>query len=554
MKHLNKITAVVALGSVAMTSCVDLDTFPQGGAFTQDQKQEVVEALPERLAADIVGMYATNLAQFTVFGSSNRGDDFGYPAVCLSNDLNGPDMVAPDNGYNWFSTCSEYSDRSDTYANPYMRWALFYNQIKLANDILASIPSDTEDATLKVYRGQAKAIRAFDYLNLVPYFQFKYKGNEDKPSIPLITENMEGDVSNNPRATVQAAYDLIMSDLDAAIADLEGYSRKAGDKSEIDQQVAYGLRARANLYMENWQAAADDAAKAMSGYTPYQRSELTKPMFVSSDESGWMWALEITEADYNADNSLISWPGVLGSFCVSSYSAGTGMYKSINVLLYNLIPSTDVRKGWWVDANLHSDNLTGQSWTNLATGDDIATLTISDMGKEPFLPYTNVKFGMYGGLGNNVAANDWPLMRVEEMILIQAEATAMAGNVAGGKSILENFVKGYRDPNYTCNASSATDFQDEVWFQRRVELWGEGFGMADVMRLGKNIVRVKNGVETNFPDNFAFNIAANDGWLLMRIPQQETNSNTGIPLSANNNDGTQPKGGDGMGLTDGVTD
>ena len=280
MKAYNKILATLAMGSMALASCVDLDTFPQSGSFTEDQKQEVVEMLPDRLAADVTGMYAANLTQFTIFGSQGRGDDFGYPAVALSNDLNGPDMVAPNNGYNWFSTCSEYSDRSDTYANPYMRWALFYNQIKMANDIINSIPDDTDDPTLLAYRGQAKATRAFDYLNLAPYFQYKYKGNEDKPCIPLISEQMDAD-PNNPRATVQEVYAQIMADLDAAIADLEGYVRN--NKGEIDQQVAYGLRARANLYMENWQAAADDAAKAMAGYTPYQREELTKPMFVASD-------------------------------------------------------------------------------------------------------------------------------------------------------------------------------------------------------------------------------------------------------------------------------
>ena len=143
-------------------------------------------------------------------------------------------------------------------------------------------------------------------------------------------------------------------------------------------------------------------------------------------------------------------------------------------------------------------------------------------------------------------------MRAEEMILIQAEATAMAGG--DGKSILENFVKTYRDPNYTCTASSGTAFQDEVWKQRRIELWGEGFAMADIMRLGKNIVRVKTGVTTNFPDAYAFNVAADNEWLLMRIPQDETNSNVGIPTSANNSGGTLPQQGDGIGLTDGVTD
>ena len=552
MKTYTKIASAIALGSFALASCTDLDTFPQSGTFTEEQKQEVVGLFPERLAADISGMYAVNLQQFTVFGSaSQRGDDFGYPAVCLSNDLNAADMVAPNNDYNWFSPCCDLTDRDDTYANNYMRWAVLYNQIKLANDIIASIPADTEDPTLKAYRGQAKAVRAFDYLNLAPYYQFKYKGNEDKPCVPIVLEGMSD--ANNPRATVAQVYERIMTDLNDAIADLEGYVRN--NAGEVDQQVAYGLRARANLYMENWQDAANDAAKALAGYTPYQRSELTKPMFVNSQESGkgWIWSLEITIDDYPTDGSaMISWPGVLGSLVQGTYSTGVGMYKSINVLLYNEIPATDVRKGWWVDANLHSDNLAGLTWAGTtATGDDICTLTIGNQQKEKFLPYTNVKFGA-STIGGVDGSNDWPLMRAEEMILIQAEATAMAGG--DGKSILENFVKTYRDPNYTCTASSGTAFQDEVWKQRRIELWGEGFAMADIMRLGKNIVRVKTGVTTNFPDAYAFNVAADNEWLLMRIPQDETNSNVGIPTSANNSGGTLPQQGDGIGLTDGVTD
>ncbi|MCS3057460.1 hypothetical protein [Bacteroides salyersiae] len=38
----------------------------------------------------------------------------------------------------------------------------------------------------------------------------------------------------------------------------------------------------------------------------------------------------------------------------------------------------------------------------------------------------------------------------------------------------------------------------------------------------------------------------------MRIPQDETNSNAGIPLSENNNGGRLPPPGDGAGLKDGV--
>lgn len=546
MKLFGKIL-ILTSAVVFLASCVDLDTAPQGGRFTSDQKSDVAAALPQRLAADVNGMFSILGKQYCVYGaSSSRDDDAGYPTVCLSQDLNGPDMVGDNGNYNWFSVSSSYEDRTDTYANPYMRWAVFYNQLKLANDILSTIPADTEDPTLKIYKAQAKAVRAFDYLSLVPYYQYKYKGHENEPSVPIITDTMSGDPSNNPRAPLSKVYELIMTDLNDAIAGLQGYVR--GSKAEIDQKVAYGLRARANLYMENWAAAASDANAAMAGYTPYSRTQVSKPAFIDATDQNWMWAIIITPT--NVPDPYPSWPSVLGSFSGDSYSAAVGCYKSINRLLWDKIPSTDVRKGWWVDQNLQSPNLATVTW-NGVTGNAVASMSITDV-KLPFLPYTNIKFGQYGYYGNPINAGDWCMMRVEEMILIKAEATAMASGVAAAKPILEDFVRTYRDPSFTSTASSPAAFQDEVWLQRRIELWGEGFSMSDIMRLGKNVVRFKNGVTTNFPDAFKFNLAANDGFLLLRIPQRETNSNRGIPLSANNNGGTQPVSGAGAGLTDGV--
>lgn len=549
MKIINK-PSIFILGCALVSSCVDLDTIPEGGTFTTDQKQEVVELIPERLQADVTGMFSSVAAAYKNVFTSARDDDFGYPAICLSQDLNGPDMVANNSDYNWFSTCSEYSDRSDTYANPYMRWALFYNQIKLANDILKSIPADTENATLLRYKAQAKAVRAFDYLSLVPYFQYKFKGNEDKPTVPLVTDNMEGDPSNNPRATATATYQLIIADLTEAIDILSKLNYTRSSKSEIDLNVAYGLRARANLYMENWAAAASDAKEAMKGYGPYTLADVSKPAFINHTDANWMWAAIIIED--NIARALTSWPSAYSSFSAKAYTTGQGCYKMINSLLYRKISSTDIRKGWWVDEKLHSNNLKGLSWGD-AIGDEISTLAIPDV-KVPFLPYTNVKFAQYGGVGNDKNAGDWCMMRYEEMLLIQAEATAMGGDLSGGKALLESFIKSYRDASYVSKSADATSFQNEVWFQRRVELWGEGFSLSDIMRLGKNIVRFNSSAKTNFPDAFSFNIPANDGWLLMRIPQDETNTNAGIPLSANNNEGSQPQMGNGAGLKDGVTD
>lgn len=535
---------LVAMGCATLNSCSDMDDINgEGFRVTSEQIENTNELIPSRVESSLVGMYHYMGTQYAGAPTSERDDDFGYPTACISQDLNGADMVCDNSGYNWFSVSSDYSDRNETYANPQLRYSYFYNQLKLANDILSSIDPNTEDDKLKQYIGEAKAVRAFDYLCLAPYYQFNYQSSKDQPCVPLITETTTN-FNNNPRATVEQVYTQILNDLTDAISKLENYDRK-GDKT----RVAYGLRARANLYMGNWAEAAADAAEAMKGYTPYSREEVSKPAFYDLNDHNWLWGISITANDVTQNGGNPSWPSHLGSFSGSSYAAAVGVYKRINTLLYNEIPDTDIRKQWWVDKDLHSDLLNGLIWGE-ASGQDIPTYTITDV-KMAFVPYTNVKFGMKSGIGSATNDCDWCIMRVEEMLLIEAEGLAMSNQEGQAKTKLENFVKTYRDPSYTCTASTKEALQNEIWKQRRIELWGEGFAMADIMRLNKPVVRFHGTDKGNWPDAFCFNIEANDPYLLMRIPQKESNNNAGI---VNNGGGSQPSSLQNPNLRDGVTD
>jgi hypothetical protein len=74
--------------------------------------------------------------------------------------------------------------------------------------------------------------------------------------------------------------------------------------------------------------------------------------------------------------------------------------------------------------------------------------------------------------------------------------------------------------------------EDEIWWQRRVELWGEGFAFGDIMRLEKPIVRTNS---TNWPAAWGnIDVPARHGVLLWRIPQSEIESNEGISEADNN--------------------
>ncbi len=552
-KYLLPVMAL-AFTAVALTSCEDfLETEYLGGSQDKQQVQKTVTAIPNRVNASVAGMYLPLKQPWYYFGAeSGRADDCGYPAVALGQDLNSGDMVNIVSGYDWFSVALEWSDRNPQYANPMIRYGLFYDMIYATKEVLASVPDDATDPDLIAKRGQAKALRAFAYLSLAPYFQFNYVDHKDADCIPLIKDGT--DFRNNPRATCEEVYAEILADLTGAIADLDGFQR--ANKGEVNKQVAYGLRARANLYMENWEAAAADADSALVGATPYTLEEIAaNPMFCDAADASWIWGL-ILPVDAigpaTSGRQYATWPSQLGSFSSNAYVPFAGIYRQINSLLWNKISDTDVRRAWWLNEDKYSPYLKDMTWVDVDGGVSYSDSAIVDAKiadiKEPMPQYTNVKFCGKAGCGAATNEGDWCMMRAEEMILIKAEALAKAGDEAAGKAVLAELMA-QRDPQYK---QTCLTFADEVWLQRRIELWGEGFAMADVMRLKKNVVNYHEGDEaTNVPVEYQFNVEYGNPWMLLRFTQSETNNNVGI---VNNTGGSQPNQGDGASLLDGVTD
>jgi hypothetical protein len=298
--------------------------------------------------------------------------------------------------------------------------------------------------------------------------------------------------------------------------------------------------------MQKWAEAASDAEKAAEGYTPASIEEVSKPFLYDINEHNWIWGYDMT-TDVAKNNTYATSSAWTRSFSGDSYSAAVQCYATINTLLYNKIPDTDVRKGWWVNESLESPLLQHVTWAGVS-GNAVATLEIPDE-KMVFLPYTNVKFGMYK-VGGDTNEEDWCFMRAEEMLLIQIEGLAKSGQEAKAKEMLESFVKTYRNPAYVLAQSSRT-LADEIWFQRRVELWGEGFANTDTRRLNKPLVRFIPGKKSNLPEEFRFNMPADDPWWLMRFTDSETNTNFGI---VDNTGGEIPVQDQYPELRDGVTD
>lgn len=523
--------ATLPIMGYALTGCNDLNVEPEGSTITASQKNEVVNNDPEMQRTMVAAIPATLKQRDGVTNSTSYQQDFGWGSVMLSTDSRSADMVSQDIGYNWFSASLTYTDQWKNYVANLINWGTLYKLVQNSNTLLKTFDKESTDPTTQFYLAQAYGFRAFGYFYLVQLYQYTYVGHQDSPAVPLITdENVDEAAANGcPRATVQEVYNQILSDLENAITLLEGTNNIApadrDSKKYIYAASAHAIRARVYLVMNEWSKAAADAQYAInnSGASCYSVAEVSKPTFYDASDHSWLLATIVDETDPVVVSRLCNWPAHIGSLCYGYGSVGA--WKRINAALYQQIPPTDVRKGWWLDESGNSAiiNRTQKAFIT----DAIADIDDPDISTSP--AYINVKFAPYGDVVNTTLnANDLPMIRIEEMYLILAEAQAMGGDTGTGASTLGNWVRAYRNSNYTDPTGSATDIQDAIYFQRRIELWGEGNAYFDIMRRNQGLNR--NGGGFGNEVNFVF--GPNDPALIYQIPQREEDNNR--LLGANN--------------------
>ena len=498
-------------------SCSLLDTVPEGGAVTLDEDN----ITNDQLRGLVIGMYDELTGALNTFGSTDH-TDYGIPSMHLRFDSDGMDVVSKKLGYNQFSSTLTYTDHMYDAGGTLFIWYRNYQIIRKANDILKLIDANAEDATRKSYIAEAKTLRAYAYLNLAQSYQFTYVGNEKKACVPILDETMSfQDGNNNPRATVEKVYSFILADLDDAIAKFDVVKGQVGrrDKMTVNADVAHGLRARTRLVMHDYKGAMTDAEAVLAaGYTPYTKAEASQPNFINVNDHNFVWGLVYNENSYAVMTGIINWASHLCSFCANGYTTGGGVYRMINTNLFNRISPSDVRYGWWLDGASYSPNLE----SNQAYLDFVEAQKVE--------PYATIKFAPANKDVNSTNnTQHYPMMRAEEMELIRIECMAHE-SLTSAKQALTEFVSTYRDDSYQCYAQTLDDFIDEVWFQRRVELWGEGFAYFDIMRLHKDIDRSNS----NFENDYQWVIKADSPILLFRIPSAEISANNAISDEANN--------------------
>ncbi len=508
------IIALACAASLTLYSCSSdfLDAEPTT-SITRERLKELASQSPEAflevLEPQVTGLYAW-LVQYNTLGRTQvLHTDFGHLSVMLTTDLMNEDMVQNTQNYGWFYDDYDFSLRPNyesTYV--YLPWNFYYKLIKSANDIIYLFDESVTDERLLPLKGQALAMRAFAYLYLVQLYQHTYVGHETAPAVPIVTEkSTDAEMANNPRATVQEVYDLIIADLKAADDLLQSYTRTS--KVAVDKQVVEGLLARAYLNMENGTEAARYARMARDGYTPsitQWNYDLVKngTGFVNIAEPDWMWGADITNQTNIAKSGIVNPTSHISSISYGYATAGN-MQKMIDADLYAKIPLSDIRYKAFAEADI----------------------TVNGY-KVP--KYSNLKFGYYkAGVTDNFG--DYVFMRASEMYLIEAEALTLSGQYAEAQNLLYDFVI-TRYPKYVKSTSIGDALRKEIYLQRRIELWGEGFSYFDHKRLKLGITRIYQG--SNHRENAKVNHLPESNVFRFRIPRPEITNNGGISEGDNN--------------------
>lgn len=369
----------------------------------------------------------------------------GYRGLQCQDDMMADDVVSrPAYGFNSSYQFNDIAIPNNTRTS--FAWYLMYKTIDNCNTALA-IQGDTE--ALRQAQGQALALRAFCYLHLAQHYQFTYLKDPAAPCVPIYTEPTTDDTAPKGKSTVAQVYQRVFDDLALAKDYLKNYTRKGdGQKFKPDVNVVNGLLARAYLLTGQWEEAAKAAAAARQGYS-LMTTAAEYEGFNNISNKEWIWGhpqtLSQSNASYNFYFLDATYVGAYSSFMADPHFRDTFSDGDIRLELFQWM-----REGYLGYKKFHM------------RADDTADIV---------------------------------LMRASEMLLVEAEALARDGFPEKAVVPLNELRHARGLGDYDLTGKSQQDVIDEILMERRRELWGEGFGITDILRTQQSVKRTMLSAE-----------------------------------------------------------
>jgi len=489
------------------------------------------------------GLYAQSQTVLPGGNSQRAGEHFWVP---MGDALAGVIIhSASANNLGWRTTAQWLDHTQETSLTNEILWYHRYHIIASSNAIInkATDGSIPEDARLREIIGQAYTYRAYAYFSLIQHYAKGYLiGNPSSdPGVPLLFSS-DAPFTSAPRSTVQEIYNQIKLDLDAAISNFQNATARptgtADAKSQLNIDVAYGLKARVALASGDWATAAIAAVAARQNYPIMDESDW-KSGFNTTLLPEVIWGSNVIATETTFFRSYFYL--MCNTF---NGSQNRNNPKIADRRLVDQIPDTDYRKDvFLIDApNTNSSASNGEGGWSKNTNPLYTTEAEFDAAEKFYRdlygwtsnhnthPYMHVK--MLQKNPGTTDPDDIIYMRSSEMYLIEAEAKAMSGDIAGAQAALAPLGEA-RDSAYDVTAfATQADLMEHIKFQRGVELWGEGFGYTDKIRWDEGIDHAANGGSgasaVLYQDGFTqAKPSANNAWIF-KIPQAEIDTNPNI--------------------------
>lgn len=541
------------LSTLLLTSCLDV-TEPTDRVTEEQmmQSESSVKALNTGIAASVMQ-----------YGSTYS--HAAYPALMIWRDVLCAELPIYSTSYDYFANSTAYMGEGQLY---YDWWYQYYNTIHNANNVIRIVDEATAGEETLRYLGNALGYRAWCYMEASQLWEFKRTGvtvldqQADADAlwgltVPIVTENTTMDEArNNPRAPFYQMYRFIATDLKHAEQLLDGYKRS--QVNEMSTEVIAALAARfwmlagtrfaesdGDLSLmkqhdndnDGFQplgiSSADDCFRKAAEYaqmaidnsgTPTTREQwMNATTGFNTTIQSWIFGIEMVPDD----NTAASWKN-FASFMSpdADFGVANSTYEAMRLCdqaLYNKIPDADWRKMTWISPDDVGTPEAVEKYATNLKADEFAAL--------PEL--TGLKFHTANGERTDHkagAAIDLPIIRVEEMYFILAEAKARLEGYASGSQVLEDFLNTWRytDGSYTTGAADLNQFIREMMTQKRIEFWGEGIVYWDYKRLSLGVTRKYEG--SNHAESYQHN--SPDGvcarWWNYYIPSNEYQYNKAL--------------------------
>ena len=495
---------VVGLAMTTLASCGE-EFLEVDNKYTVSTETavEIMNEDPEFIDSFVSGIWSWMVTYGT---TSTSHDDYSMMSILHSTDMAAEDMTMFSSS--WHNYDYQLDNRMYNYRRVNVNWTTLYTMISKANEIINFFSEEPTEPALCGALGNALAVRAYSYYYLIQLFQNPTdpetgKINYELPGVPVVAANTdpytdEQRAELQGRNTVKVIFDLIESDILRAIDLLGNYERPS--KAYVSQAVAQGIAARFYLLDQQWDKA-EAMAKAARAEFPVMAGDTEsngiRDGFMDVDNTEWMWGFNQTSETATIYASYFSHISNLAP----GYSGILYTGRGVDARLYSLISDTDYRKMYWF---------------NDAEGKSQSTAVASSEASAWKMPYAILKYGWDGNW-----TMDYLWMRGSEMVLIEAEALARQNKGEAAAAVLAELMS-KRDPEWNMTTVTA----DNVYFQRRIELIGEGFAYFDLKRMAKGIDRSYEG--NNHLEGYDLKVPAGDPRWIYQIPLKELQENTAI--------------------------